>query len=298
MKKTTNLHYATGRGSAWMCLSLVCFASNALLLKSLTTERLVDPWLTMAARSGIGLIITMAFFYPRGQLRLGRCFTGWLLASRGVIGAIATAAFYHTVGALGAGKATFISNTWCVFAAILAAVVLAEPLKPLKAIGILLALVGLGFLTGLTPGEFTHFGHYEALALMGALLAAMVVVVIRQLTGQETSATIFSSQCIYCMLLAVPMACWHFKAVNGQDLFWILTAGSCASVGQLAMTEGFRYLSVAAGSAFQVTLPLLITLVSVQLFAEPFTQNQALGAALVLWGSLQTVLMQQPKTLE
>jgi drug/metabolite transporter (DMT)-like permease len=56
------------------------------------------------------------------------------------------------------------------------------------------------------------------------------------------------------------------------------------------MTEGFRFLSVAAGGAFQVLVPVFITLSSISLFAEPFTAPQVLGSALVLWGGFQTMV--------
>ena len=49
------------------------------------------------------------------------------------------------------------------------------------------------------------------------------------------------------------------------------------------MTEGFRFLSVAAGGAFQNTVPVIITLCSISLFAEPFSTPQAIGAVLVLF---------------
>ena len=63
----------------------------------------------------------------------------------------------------------------------------------------------------------------------------------------------------------------------------------CATFGQLAMTEGFRFLAVAAGGAFQNTVPVLTTLGGIFFFAEPFSTMQSLGAVLVLWGSFQTV---------
>ena len=116
-----------------------------------------------------------------------------------------------------------------------------------------------------------------------------VVVVIRQLTRTETSATIFASQCVYGLLLGVPIALANFTSLGWIDVGLLAAAAVCATFGQLAMTEGFRFLSVAAGGAFQVLVPVIITLSSISLFAEPFSTPQAIGAVLVLWGSFQTV---------
>jgi hypothetical protein len=37
-------------------------------------------------------------------------------------------------------------------------------------------------------------------------------------------------------------------------------------------------------------VPVIITLCSISLFAEPFTMPQVIGGVLVLWGSFQTVV--------
>jgi len=55
------------------------------------------------------------------------------------------------------------------------------------------------------------------------------------------------------------------------------------------MTEGFRFLTVAVGGAFQITLPVVISVGSILLFAEPFSMVQVLGAVFILTGSFQTV---------
>ena len=98
------------------------------------------------------------------------------------------------------------------------------------------------------------------------------------------------SQCIYALLLSLPLAAANFTSLNTMDVMLLTAAALCASVGQLAMTEGFRYLSVAAGGAFQMTVPVVISLSSITLFAEPFTLAQAVGGVLVLWGSYHTVV--------
>jgi drug/metabolite transporter (DMT)-like permease len=284
------LQHHSRRGTLWMTISLTCFTGNALLLKVLSSSRHVDPWMSLAFRAVLGLLVTIVLFAPAGSLRLRRSFQSWLLASRGILGAIGTAAYYITIGPLGAGKATLIGNTWTVFAAIMAAFVLHERLGLVKLGGILLALFGLGLLTGMAPGTLTQFGQHELIALVGAVLAAAVVVVIRQLTRTETSATIFASQCVYGILLAVPIAWMNHISLNWTDVALLSAAAMCATFGQLAMTEGFRFLSVAAGGAFQVTVPVIITLCSISLFAEPFTMPQVIGSVLVLWGSFQTVV--------
>jgi drug/metabolite transporter (DMT)-like permease len=142
---------------------------------------------------------------------------------------------------------------------------------------------------GLQGGDLTHLGRYELLAIVGAFVAAAVVVIIRQLTLTETSGTIFASQCAYTALMALPFV-FSLPMPSLTDLALLTTAALLASLGQLTMTEGFRYLPVSIGGAFQILLPLTITLSGIALFKESFSAPQAAGAALILFGCYQTVM--------
>lgn len=279
----------TRRGTLWMLLSLACFCANSLMLKYFASGRHIDPWVSMAFRFSIGLGMTWIVFSRGGSLKLGRTFQSRLLISRGIMGGLGTAAYYCSIHPLGAGKATLIGNTWCVFAALMATFALGEKLSFARMMGIVVALGGLALLTGLAPGAFHTFGHWEQISLGGAVLAAAVVVVIRQLTATESSATIFASQCVYGLLIALPFAVSHAPHLGAVDVLLLVVAALCAAVGQLAMTEGFRFLPVATGGAFQITLPVVISLASVGLFDESFSLRQAVGAVLILAGSFQAV---------
>jgi len=278
------------RGTLWMLLSIACFTANALLIKHCSSARHIDPWITLSFRFAVGLLVTVALFAPSGALHVRRAFLSWLLASRGVLGAFATAAYYLSVGPLGAGKATLIGNTWCVWAAVMAAVMLHERLGWMKVLGIAIAIVGLGLLTDISPASLAQDGKWEAVSLVGAVLAAMVVVVIRQLTKTETSATIFASQCLYGLLLALPFAFRGVGRLTAADCAMLTVAAFSAAAGQIGMTEGFRFLTVAAGGAFQITIPLVISIGGILFFDEHFTLLQAIGGGLILAGSFQTVV--------
>lgn len=286
-------------GALWMCLSLGCFTSNALLLKHLGSTHGVTPWLALLFRAVVGIGIVCVAFLPRvahrdnaarSVLDLKRAATSRLLVSRGILGAFGTAAYYVTLPVLGAGKATLIGNTWVIWSALMAVFILKEHLVARQMIGITIAISGLALLTGVDHHNVGAQTAYELIAISGALIAAATVVVIRQLTRTESSATIFASQCIYTALLALPMiiATGGWSASLTQMILLVIAA-TAAGIGQIAMTEGFRHLPVTTGGAFQVALPLCITLASIALFNETFTLPQAAGAALIIIGGYQAV---------
>lgn len=269
--------------------SLVGFTVMALLVKYLGSDRGVSGWWALLFRAMVGLGVVGGIYFPSRQVSFRRAATGWMLVSRGVLGALGTAAYYLTLPKLGAGKATLIGNTWVIWAALLAVPLLGEGLTWRKIAGMLLAVFGIALITGLQGGDLSLFGRYEVIAIGGALLAAAVVVVIRQLTRTESSGTIFASQCIYTGLLALPF-CWVSAWPGLVDLALLTLAGVMAAWGQLGMTEGFRYLPVSIGGAFQILLPLSITLCGCLLFGETFTGVQIAGAGLILAGCYGVVM--------
>lgn len=285
-------------GSGWMLVSLACFTGNALLLKYLGSSAAVSPWHALFFRAAVGLAMVWIIFRPRDapardhqipSLNLRRAAFNRMLISRGVLGAWGTAAYYLTLPVLGAGKATLIGNTWVIWSALMAAFMLKEHLIRRQLFGILIAICGLVLLTGFEHHGTENHVMDEWIALSGAVVAAATVVVIRQLTRTESSATIFASQCIYTGLFALP-----FVAIRGWQLSLsqsslLATAAVAAGVGQLSMTEGFRHLPITTGGAFQVALPLCITLGGIALFGETFSLAQAAGAALILIGGYRTI---------
>ncbi|MBL9114901.1 MAG: DMT family transporter [Verrucomicrobiaceae bacterium] len=289
-RQTDNL----GLGTVYMLLSLAGYAFNALLISRMNTPgNHASPWVAMAVRGLIGLL-TVQVLAP-GVLRAGwkRLFTERLMFERGFIGTLGITGFYLTLGPLGAGKATLINNSWSVFAAVMAAMMLGEPLGFFRLGGLVIALVGLGMLLGVGWDILATIHWQEATAVAGAFFSAVAVVAIRQLSATTSSALIYASQCVFCFLMGLPVALGGFHTLTAGDWAWLCGAGVAVSLAQLAMTEGFRYLNVAAGGAFQMMLPLVISGLSVWMFGEAFTSLQVAGASLLLAGSLVAVIVRK-----
>ncbi len=271
-------------GVICMLLSIGFFSSNSLILKYLADED-ISPWIALLFRAAVGLAFVRVVFRGGAQVDYWRAMTNRLLASRGILGVLGTIAYYFTVAELGPGKATLISNTYVVIAALMAVWFLREPFNRGKLAGNVFAFAGLTFLLA-NPVQLTVFGWYEALAVFGALVAAGTVIVIRQLTLTETTATIYTSQCVYVLAGSIPLAAWSLyqQPLTFSQGVILAIAGVSATVGQLAMTEGFRHLSVSVGGVFQICVPIVISIGGVLLFNEAFSYWQVLGAILILVG--------------
>lgn len=271
-------------GRRLMLFAAACFVANVLLIRALGRAG-ADVALISALRFGAGLLLCVVL-HAR-ELDVAALFTRRRLVQRGLLGGAGTYGFYLTVVHLGAGRATFLNNLYVVFSALLAVVALGERFRPTLAVGAGVSLLGLGLLTGALAG-FSRVGPYDAVALIGALVAAGVVVTIRRLHQEGVStATIFAAQCVYGLLLCAPaLAFAGGDQPGGVAIAGFVLAGFFAGAGQLAMTHAYRHLEVAEGALLQTLVPLGIAAGGMLFFGEHFGASELLGGLLIVGGSV------------
>lgn len=270
-----------------MLASTGCFTANVLLVRALGEVESVDVWLVSCVRFVAGMGVILAVY--RDGFEFERLFTQSKLAARGIVGGLGVYAFYLTVVKLGAGRATFINNTYVIFGALMAVWMLGERFRTPLAIGSTAALAGLALLTNAFAAG-SRASLYDLLAVITALASAYVVVTIRQLHATEHTSTIFAAQCVYGLLLCTIPAAVQFRAVSTLAWTMMTLAGVFASVGQITMTRAFRDLPVAEGSLLQMLVPLGIAMGGVIFFAERFAMHEIIGAVLILGGSAFTAV--------
>jgi drug/metabolite transporter (DMT)-like permease len=277
------------RGLRLMLGSTGGFIANALIIRELGARFDVDSWLLSTVRFAVGMAVIFLFFRSGGRFQFRHLYRHPGLIVRGVVGGIGVYLYYLTIVHLGAGRATFISNTYVVMGALLAVVFLQEPLTPALIAGSAVSLGGLALLTGVGAAA-PAVGFYDFLAVVGALASAVVVVTIRQLHRTERTATIFGAQCLYGLIFCLVPTVARFQAPATAAWALLVASGLCAGAGQLMMTRAFRELSVARGSLLQMLVPLGIAAGGAVLFGERFQPHELLGAALILGGTLLTML--------
>jgi len=233
-------------------------------------------------RHDFRLVIVLTLY--RREFQPSHLVTNRKLIERGLLGGLCTLGFYYTVTTLGAGRATFINNTYVIWAGLFAVFALREHLRPSLLISAVVTLLGLAFLTNpLASGNHTGFNDF--IAFLNALGSAWIVVTIRQLHAREHSSTIFAAQCVFGLLLCVVPAIATVSALPPAAWLILTIASTCAAAGKLLMTHAFRDLSVTEGSLLQMLVPLGIALGGVIFFSEHFTALELLGGALILAGT-------------
>ncbi|MBA4136706.1 MAG: hypothetical protein C0518_05255 [Opitutus sp.] len=277
-----------------MLASAAFFVANVLLVRALGVLGSANVWLIAVARFVVGLAMIGAVYRREFQPR--HLFRNRKLIERGVIGGAGVYLTYLTIVKLGAGRATFIGNTYVIWAAFLAAWMLHEKLRASVLSGGVAALVGLALLTN-AFSVASPPGIYDLLAVVASLMSAHVVVTIRQLHDTEHTSTIFAAQCVYGLLLCTVPAVQTFTPLGPLAWTVLIVASVCAGAGQLTMTRAFRDLPVAEGSLIQILVPLGIALGGFAFFGEHFTPLELLGAALILAGTAFTALRPDAKPI-
>ena len=279
------LAHEPGRGLIFMLLSLSFFTGNTLLLRYLIGNEALDPWLALLFRAVVGFCITLSLVRTAGLVSWRAMFVERLLVLRGILGILGTVCFYYSIPILGAGLSTMFSNTYVLFGAVAAAVFLREKLTTPRIAWILVAFAGVVLLS--QSGSLNinpRFGAGVAIALSGAVFASLTIVVIRKLTATHTTATIFMAQCLYIFAISGPIAILRFQWPGWINLGLLVVAASMAALGQLAMNQGYRFLSVTSGASVQMALPVTAAAGGFILFGEILSGMQILGATLVIVG--------------
>lgn len=269
------------RGRLLMLASVVFFIANSLLVRLLGASFGVDSWLLSTARFAVGLLVVSLPFVPGGRASARALWRNPLLIARGVCGGTSVYVYYRTLAELGAGRATFINNTYIVWGALLATIFLRERLRPGIIAALVLGVGGIGLMVDLAPHGFAVTSS-DAWALVGAVLAGIVIVVIRKLHERENTATIFAAQCSWGLLFSAAPSVTGWETPTALAAVLLVLSGVLAAVGQLTMTSAYRLLPVAEGSMSQTLVPLGIGIGSAVIFGEHYTTRGVIGAALIL----------------
>ncbi|MHC4912851.1 MAG: DMT family transporter, partial [Planctomycetota bacterium] len=218
---------------------------------------------------GFGLIATIAM---SGRVKL--VFNNKkLLFLRGLTGGTAVFITLLAITKLGLGKGMVLISSYPIFASVISAVFLKERLRLFDIGAILTAIVGIYFIAyeGQQGFSLLVFGKYELLTVFGAMLAGIAVVLIRKLHDTDNSLAIYFSQCAVGMWLVVGPAFSSEGAIGLNGVFILLGMGTTITVGQLLMTEGFKYLQVKIGSLLLMLETVLCYAAGVVIFGEPLT---------------------------
>lgn len=267
--------------------SVVFFALMAVLVKAIPN---VSSYQTTFFRFavGLGIIGILALFgiiHLKFNDRKG-------LFYRGLVGGAAVYLFYLAILKLGVGKGSVYIYSYPIFATLFSMLILKEKVEPIKFVVIFISFAGLVLLSvGGGKESLAGMGIYELIAIVGSVTTGLAVVFVKKLHDSDNSYAIFFSQCIvgFWMFL-IPSGATQSKG-NMNELLLLVLVGVVATIGQLFMTEGYRYVNVATGSLLQSMVPVFNLFSGWFIFHEQFSPVEMIGAFIIVGSCFLLVII-------
>jgi drug/metabolite transporter (DMT)-like permease len=274
------------RGMRHMLLGVFFFSVMSVLAK-LAGARL--PVVEIVAARAVVTLVLSAFALrgvERGRLGTHR----WLLLSRGLYGFIALSCLFYSVTHLPLADATVLQFTNPILTALLAVVLLGEPMGRLAILGTLVCIAGVI----LVARPSLVFGAADALdplavavALVGASFSALAYITVRKLgTSEDPRVVVF-----YFALVALPCSLVMLAFVEpvvprGVEWSMLLGVGVLAQLGQVQLTHGLRLETAGRASSANYLQVLFAYAFGLAIFGEQPSLLGFLGALLVVAGTL------------
>lgn len=267
--------------------SVVFFALMAVLVKSVPN---VSSYQTTFFRFAIGVGITgiLSLF---GIIHLNFNDKKGLFW-RGFVGGIAVYLFYLAILKLGVGKGSVYIYSYPIFATLFSMLILKEKVEPIKFVIIAISFAGLILLSvGGGKGSLAGIGFYELIAIAGSVTTGLAVVFVKKLHDRDNSYAIFFSQCIVGFWMFLIPSGTTQASGNLTEILLLILIGIVATIGQLFMTEGYKYVNVATGSLLQSLVPVFNLASGWLIFGEQYSFIELIGAFIIVGSCLLLVFV-------
>lgn len=223
------------KGLALLSLSALLFASMGVLIRF--ASHTVDNATVVFMRNLTGTLLLLPYALYQGK---GFFITDkiWMHLWRALVGLAAMYGFFYAIAHLPLSNAMVFTYSSPVFIPLVAWLFLKERISRLMLLAALVGLVGV-FLVA-KPSD-AMFNWLSLVGLSSSLLASMAFVTVRALTKTEPATRIVFYFCLISTVIsAIPMF-WHWRVLNSQELFYLVGAGTLATLSQVCLSKAYGY---------------------------------------------------------
>ncbi len=273
------------RGPAALMLGAVLFAAMAICVK-FAARRIPSGELVMF-RFLFGLL--MVHVMQRAGLARVRHNRPALLLARGFVGALAIVLYFASIQHTTLVKASLLSNSYPVYAALFGAMLLRERLQAATVAAFLVSAAGVWLVV---DPDFSSVAKGDLYGVLSGAVAGLAIVIIRELRRTESAFTVFWYLCVFGTAMGAVSCLWSFVWPDAREWGWILGAGAASTGGQLLITYGLRYTPAAEGSLISMSTVGYSGLFGWMFLGERLSAAGLAGAVLLLGGAGFTAILQ------
>ena len=270
----------------WMVLSGIGFTFMSLLVRRLAKAGM-DQGTLVFFRSFINALLVLLIVAVRRKRVWPGSFKR-VLAVRAVFGFLSLSCFFYGLSYLPLSIASLLNWSAPVFVLLFSRVFLRE--RPQSGFGLKVTVVVLGLLLVLSPQQQEgHWGEYPLhavlIGVLGAAFAGGAYTAVRAATAKVSSDLIVLWFTGISSLLALP---WFLRSSQGwpavRELFELVLMGFFATVGQIAMTQGYRYAPASTVSSMGLMNACFFAVAGWWAFDETLSSIQLFGMLLTAAG--------------
>lgn len=267
--------YIAGNGVAIMLAASVSLAMFDALTKYLVA--FFPPGEIAFVRFAFGALVLLPVLF-RQRVRFGKRDLS-LLILRGLLGA---GVFYAVILGFRVGTISVtmvLFYTAPVWALLMGALLLDEPLTWERMGGVMVAILGIVVL--FNPWrEGISIGHLYGLC--GGVMSGGNSVVTRYLRARYNARLIYEFQCLVGTLASLPLVVGDVQLPRMSLGIFLLAAAALGLLGQLLMNYGFRFIGGAEGSTLMMSEAIFCAIAGFVIFSEAITLEFVIGATLIM----------------
>jgi drug/metabolite transporter (DMT)-like permease len=239
-------------------------------------------------RSFVGMLLVMAliFYIYRSFKTVNRN----MLFVRGLFGGMSVFLYFTAISRIPLSSATMLANSYPLFAAMFAVILLKERPHFDTALALLISFVGMYLI--LNP----RFGALDLgyiLALGSAVFGGVAVASIRQLRKTDSSLAIVFAFLAGGALFSLPFMARGFRTPGIFEWELLLAIAIVGTIAQIVFTRPFKIVTVYEGSVVALSNSVFTLLFSVLFLNEVLGPRFIAGALLIFGGSLYLIAKEE-----
>lgn len=278
------------QGALWMLLSAVTFSVMTTLIKFLGDDYPAALQTFYRQAAGVAILLPVILRHRGAAFATSR---PGILIFRSLAGTVGVILSFYAFQKMPLADANALSFTRTLWLVPLAALIVKEPVGPLRIGAALFGFVGV--LVMVRPGAGGEFAiGLPALAMLAsALLFAFTVTGMKVLTRDHSTTVILVWSAVVGFVLSIPGAILTWRVPEPTDLLLLCLMGVIATVNQACYIKGMSLGDAGAMAPIDYTRLVFTAAIGFFLFAEIPGVWTIAGAAIVVASTLFITIREQ-----
>ncbi|WP_367271332.1 DMT family transporter [Phenylobacterium sp.] len=278
------------QGALWMLLSAVSFSVMTTLIKFLGDDYPAALQTFYRQAAGVAILLPVILRHRGAAFATSR---PGILIFRSLAGTVGVILSFYAFQKMPLADANALSFTRTLWLVPLAALIVKEPVGPLRIGAALFGFVGV--LVMIRPGAGGEFAiGLPALAMLAsALLFAFTVTGMKVLTRDHSTTVILVWSAVLGFVLSIPGAILTWRVPEPTDLLLLCLMGMIATVNQACYIKGMSLGDAGAMAPIDYTRLVFTAAIGFFLFAEIPGVWTIAGAAIVVASTLFITIREQ-----